>query len=77
MDPQTPQLGVIESKSSWTTGTSSSAPLAETQQQRSHQLVHRVAAIAATKEMTQDAPLENVHKPGRSKDWTQHGIGGE
>jgi len=39
--------------------------------------VHRVAAIAATEEMTQDSPLENVHKPGRSKDWTQQGIGGE
>jgi len=63
MAPQTPQPGVIESKSSQTTGTSPTAPLAETQQQRRDQLIHRNAAIAATKYMAQDAHLKNHVKP--------------
>jgi len=48
MAPQIPQAGVIEFKSSRTTGPSSNAPLAETQPQGRHQLVHCDAAIAAT-----------------------------
>jgi len=66
MAPQTPQPGVIESDSSQTTGTSSNAPLAETQQQRRHQLVHRDAAIGATKDMAQNARLRNVRQTERS-----------
>jgi len=55
MAPQTPQPGMIESKSSQMTGASSIAPLAETHLQRWHQLIHRNTAIAATENMAQDA----------------------
>jgi hypothetical protein len=55
MAPQTHQPGVIQSKSSRTTGTSSNAPLAESQLQNRYQLVHRDAAIPATNNMAQDA----------------------
>jgi len=77
MAPQTPQLGVIQSELSRTTGTSSNAPLAETQLQRRHQIVHRDAAIAATENMAQDAHLKKVRKTGRSNNRQQHAIGCE
>jgi len=73
--PQTPQPDVIQSESSRTTGASSNEPLAETQQQRRHQLVHYDAAIAATKNMAQDAHLKIVRKTGRSNNRQQHEIG--
>jgi len=60
MAPQTPQPGVIQSESNQTTGATSNAPLAETQLQRRHQLVHHDAAIAATEIMAQDAHLKKV-----------------
>jgi len=66
MAPQTPQPGGIQSVPSRTTGASSNAPLAETQQQCRHQLVHRDAAIAATENMTQDAHLKKYVKPDTS-----------
>jgi len=66
MAPQTPQPAVIQSESSRTAGASSNAPLAETQLQRRHQLVHGDAAIAATENMAQDAHLKKVRKTGRS-----------
>jgi len=77
MAPQTPQPGVIQSESSRTAGASSNAPLGETQLQRRHQLVHRNAAIAATKNMAQDAHLKKVCKTGRSINRQQHAIGCE
>jgi len=77
MAPQTPQPGVIESESSWTMCASSNAPLAETQQQCRHQLVHRDAAIAATEHMAQDADLKMVRKTRRSNNRKQHAIGCE
>jgi len=77
MAPQTPQPGVIQSESSQTAGASSNAPLAETQLQRRHQLVHRDAANAATKSIAQDAHLKNVCKTGRSNNRQQHAIGCE
>jgi hypothetical protein len=66
MGPQTPKPGVIQSESSRTAGASSNAPLAETQLQRRHQLVHRNAAIAATENLAQDAHLKKVRKTGCS-----------
>jgi len=77
MAPQTPQPGVIQSESSRTAGASSNAPLAETQLQCRHQLVHRDAAIAATENTAQDAHLKNVRKTGRSNNRQQHAIGCE
>jgi len=75
MAPQSPQPGVIQSESSLTMGDSSNAPLADTQQQRRHQLVHRNAAIAATENMAHDADFKIVCITGRSNDKTQHAIG--
>jgi hypothetical protein len=60
MDPQAPQPSVIQSESSRTAGASSNVPLAETQLQRTHQLIHRNAAIAATENMAQDTHLNTV-----------------
>jgi len=77
MAPLTRQPGVIQSESSWTAGTSSNAPLAETQLQRRHHLVHCDAAIAATKNMAQDAHLKKVHKTGLINNRQQHAIGRE
>jgi hypothetical protein len=74
MAPQTPQPGVIQSESSRTPGASSKAPLAYTQLQRRHQLVHRDAAIAATKYMAQDAQLKKVHNTGCSNNRQLHAI---
>jgi seryl-tRNA(Sec) selenium transferase len=48
-----------------------------TQQERRHQLVHREAADAATKHMTEDAHLKMVRKTGRSTNKKQHAVGCE
>jgi len=77
MAPQTPQPDVIQSESSRTTGASSNAPLAETQQQRRHQLVHCDAATAATENIAQDTHLLMVHKTGCSNNRQRHAIGCE
>jgi hypothetical protein len=74
MGPQTPQLGVIQFESSRTMGASSNAPLAETQLQGRHKLVHRDAAIAAAENMAQDAHLKPVHKTGRSNNSQENAI---
>jgi len=74
MAPQTPQPGVIPSKLSRMMGASSNAPLAETQQQCRHQLVHCDSAIAATENKAQDAHLKIVRKTGRSNNRQQHAI---
>jgi len=77
MAPHTPQPGVIESESCQTTGASSNASLAETQQQCRHQLVHHDAAIAATENITQDAHFKRVCKTGHSNNRMRHAIGCE
>jgi hypothetical protein len=74
MARQKPQPGVIQSKSSRTACASSYVPLAETQLQRSHQLVHRDAVIVATENMAQDAHSKKVRKTGRSNNRQQHAI---
>jgi len=77
MAPETLPPGVIGAESSRTTGASRNAPLGETQQQCRHQLVHRDAAIVATKNMTQDAHLKKVRKTANNKNKKQHAIGCE
>ena len=77
MAPQTPQPDGMQSVPSRTTGASSNAPLAETQQQRRHRLVHCDAAIAATETMAQDAHLQKVRKTGRRNNRQQYAIGCE
>jgi len=67
MAPQTDQPGTIGSDSSRTTGTSTYAPPAETQQQCRHQLVDLKAEIAATENMSQHIHLNTVPKTGNSK----------
>jgi len=75
--PQRPQFGVIQSESSQTAGASSNAPLAETQPQCRHQLVHRNTAIAATENMAQDPDLKKVLETGRSNNRQQYAFGCE
>ena len=77
MDTRTPQPGETESESSRPTGVSCNTSLIGTQHQRIHQLVHRDAANAATKIMTQDAYLKIVHMTASSKNTKQHAIGCE
>jgi len=60
MAAQTHLPSVIESESSLTTGASSNVPLAGTQKQHTHQLVHRDAEIAATEIMAQDTYLKST-----------------
>jgi len=77
MAPQTPQPGVIKSESSGMMDASSNTPVAGAQQQCRHHLVHRDAAVAATKNMAQDPHSTQVHKIGRSNNRNQHAIGWE
>jgi hypothetical protein len=58
-------------------GASSKGPLAETQLQRRHQLVHREAAIVDTENMAQDAHLKKVRKTGSSNNRQQYASGCE
>jgi len=74
MAPQTPQPGGIQFEPSRTTGASSNALLAETQQQRRHQLVHHDSAIAVTENMAQDAHFKKVPKTGPRNIRQQHAI---
>jgi len=74
MAPKTHQPGAIRSESSQTTGASTNALPGETQQQHRHQLIHHDAAIAATKNMTQDAHLKTACKTRSSKNKKQHAI---
>jgi hypothetical protein len=48
-----------------------------TQQEPRHQLVHRDAANAATKHMTQDAHLKIVHRTDSRRNQKQHVVGCE
>jgi len=66
MDTQPPQPGPSESKSGQLADALSNMSIIGTQQERRHQLVHREAADAATKHMTEDAYLKIVRKTGRS-----------
>jgi len=75
MDTQPPQPGASGYKSSRLAGALSHTLLLGTQQERRHQLVHRDAANAATKNMTQDAHLQIVRKTGTSTIKKKHPVG--
>jgi hypothetical protein len=55
-------------------GATSNTELLGTQQEHRHKLVHRDAANAATKQMTQDAHLKIVRKTGSRKIKKQHAV---
>jgi len=74
MASQTPQQGEHGSESGQSTGGSSNASLAGTEQQCRQQLVRRNAANAATQIMTQHAHWNIVCNNRRSKDENQHTI---
>jgi len=57
MATETHQHGESGSETIRPTGASSNVAIAGTQQQHTHQLVHRKAAYAATEDMTQDEYL--------------------
>jgi len=75
MDTQPPQPGERRSKSSRLAGTRSDTSLIGTEQERRHQLVHRDAADAATRNIILDAHFTIVSRTGRSKNTKQHAVG--
>jgi len=77
MDKQPPPPGGGGSNTGRLAGSTSTTEIIGTQQEHRHKLVHRDAANAATKHMTQDAHLKIVRKTGSSKNKKQHGVGCE
>ena len=77
MDTQPPQPGPSGSKSDQLAGASLNTSLIGIQQERRQQLVHREAADAATKHMTEDAHLKIICKTGSSMNKKQHAVGRE
>jgi hypothetical protein len=77
MDIQPPQPGPSGYKSGQLADATSNMSLIGTQQERRHQLVHREAADAATKHMTEDVLLKIVRKTGSSTNTKQHAVGCE
>ena len=75
MDTQPPQPGPSGSKSGQLEDASSNMSLIGTQQECRHQLVHREAADAATKHMTEDVHLKIVCKTGSCTNKKQHAVG--
>jgi len=67
MATKTPRPGENGTVLGRSTGVTPNMSLSGTQQERRHQLLHRNAAHAATKNMTQDAHLKIIRKTGRSK----------
>jgi len=74
MVPEIFQPGEVEAESSRMTATPNNAPPGETQQQHTHQLVHRDAATVATENMTQDAHLIILRETRNSKNKKHHAI---
>jgi len=58
-------------------GATSNTEVLGTPQERRHKLVHRDAADAATKHMTQDVHLKIVCKTGSRRNKKQHAVGCE
>jgi len=75
MEIQSPQPAASGLKSSQLAGDTSNTSVIGAQQQRRHQQVHRNAANEATRYMTQDAHLKNVHKTEHSKNEQQQAVG--
>jgi len=77
METQPPPPGESVSNTGQLAGATSNTYILGTQRKRRHKLVHRDAANAATKHMTQDAHLKIVRKTGNSKNMKQHAVGCE
>jgi len=77
MDTQPPLPGESGSNTGRLAGATSNMDILGTQQERRHKLVHRDAANAANKHITQDAHLKIVRKTGSSKNKKQHAAGCE
>jgi len=74
MDRQPPPPGESRSNTSRLVGATSNTQILDTQQERTHKLVHRDADDAATKHMTQDAHLKFVRKTGRRRNSKLHAV---
>jgi len=74
MDMQPPLPGESRSHQGGLAGAITNTEILGTQRERSHQLVHRDAANAATKLMMQNAHLHIVRNTGSSKNEMQHAV---
>jgi len=74
MDTQPPLPGESGSNTGRLVGATTNTDILGTQQEHRHKLVHRDAANAATKHMTQDAHLKIVRKTGRRKNKKQYAV---
>jgi hypothetical protein len=77
MDTPPPPPGESGSNTGKLAGVTTNTDILGTQQERRHKLVHRDAADAATKYMTQDAHLKIVRKTGSRRNKKQHAVGCE
>jgi hypothetical protein len=75
MATKTIQQGERGSKSSWSASIPSNGSLSGTQQQGTHQVVHRNAANAGAENIAQDKYIPNVCKLNRSKNQMLQAIG--
>jgi hypothetical protein len=75
METQPPPPGRRESNTSRLAGATSNTDNVGIQQERRHNVVHRDAANADTKHMTQDAHLKIDRKTGSIKNMKQHAVG--
>jgi len=74
MDTQPPLPGESGSNTGRLADTTSNTEILGTQQERRHMLVHRDAANAATKQITQDVHLKIVRKTGSRKNKKPHAV---
>ena len=77
MDTEPPPAGESGSNTGRLAGATSNTEILGTQQACRYKLVHRDAANAATKHMTQDAHLKIVRKTGSGRNQMQHVVGCE
>jgi hypothetical protein len=74
MVTQPPPPGESVSNTGRLAGATPNADILDTQQERRHKLVHRDAADAATKHMTQVAHLKIVRKTSSRRNKKQHAV---
>jgi len=77
MDTESPPPGESGSNTGRLAVATTHTDILGTQQERRHKLVHRDAADAATKHMTQDAHLKIGRKTGSRRNNKQHAVGCE
>jgi len=77
MDTQPPPPGERGSNTGRLAVATTNTDILGTQQERRHKSVHRDAADAATKHMTQDAHFKIVRKTGSRTNKKQHAVGCE